>query len=254
MTNRLFIVGDVHGCSEEFDAHFDRLRPTDQDRVIFAGDLVDKGPDSAGVVRRVREMAQRLQVDLVLGNHEENHIRWMAKTDDKKAEMKRHLEFVEIHRHMTDADREYLHSALLYIHLPALNVVVTHGGVPESMKSLPDPKTIASLSRKDRDWYKQMCRLRCVDEQGRFVGLYETKPEHQFWADRYDGRLGHVFFGHQPYMEEMPHAFPHASGIDLGCVFGGYLCAVELDSSDGTRVATHTEQGRKKYANYFNEE
>ena len=49
----------------------------------------------------------------------------------------------------------------------------------------------------------------------------------------YDGRFGHVFFGHNPYPDEpKPVRFAHATGIDLGAVFGGRLAAAVLSGGE----------------------
>jgi serine/threonine protein phosphatase 1 len=249
---RTIIVGDVHGCIVELNALIDRLKLTNKDRLVFAGDLVDKGPDSAGVVKRVRQLAEQMLVDVVLGNHEENHIRWMGKTPEKRSEMKRHAEFVEIHKGMSDSDREWLRTTpKLYVQVDG--GLVTHAGIPEFLRQLPELGEFDKLPRKSRDLAKQMCRLRYVDQKGNFVGLYDTDPTvHTFWAERYGGQFGTVWFGHQPFMEEQPKHFPNAVGIDLGCVFGGYLCAVEVQ--DGVQVASHMERGREKYAVHYGEE
>ena len=44
--NRNFIIGDIHGCIEEFNELLDILAPTSSDQVVLCGDLVDKGPHS----------------------------------------------------------------------------------------------------------------------------------------------------------------------------------------------------------------
>jgi serine/threonine protein phosphatase 1 len=44
------VVGDVHGCIDELRALWERLAPGSEDRVVFVGDLVRKGPDSDAVV------------------------------------------------------------------------------------------------------------------------------------------------------------------------------------------------------------
>ena len=78
MEQRHIIIGDVHGMSEELALLISNVQPTSKDIVIFVGDLVDKGPDSAGVVRMVREMAESASFDVVVveGNHEEKHRRF----------------------------------------------------------------------------------------------------------------------------------------------------------------------------------
>ena len=75
---RVYAIGDVHGHATLLDELLDRIvaderdRPDAQTSLIFLGDLVDRGPDSAGVVDRVeRLMEQRAGVRLLLGNHEE---------------------------------------------------------------------------------------------------------------------------------------------------------------------------------------
>ncbi|MCA9656860.1 MAG: metallophosphoesterase [Myxococcales bacterium] len=57
--SRTLIVGDVHGCLAELDALLVELEPRAGDRFVFVGDIVDRGPDSVGVVRRVRELCAR---------------------------------------------------------------------------------------------------------------------------------------------------------------------------------------------------
>lgn len=75
------IVGDVHG---ELDALRALLaaagydvegRNPDGRRLVFLGDLVDRGPDSPGVVRLVRGLVESGQAHAILGNHELNLLR-----------------------------------------------------------------------------------------------------------------------------------------------------------------------------------
>jgi len=59
-------VGDVHGCYEELCALLDKVSYQERDTLIFAGDLVNKGPQSAAVVR----FARQANALAVVGNHE----------------------------------------------------------------------------------------------------------------------------------------------------------------------------------------
>ncbi|ELZ49397.1 serine/threonine protein phosphatase [Halorubrum coriense DSM 10284] len=67
-----YVVGDVHGCPEPLDRLLSTLEITDDDLVVFVGDLVRKGPDSAGVVERVRDADNMFSVR---GNNEEKLLR-----------------------------------------------------------------------------------------------------------------------------------------------------------------------------------
>ena len=75
---RVYAVGDIHGRSDLLDAALHRIAGDDgardpaQTTLIFLGDLVDRGPDSAGVVERLRRLAETdVDTRFLLGNHEE---------------------------------------------------------------------------------------------------------------------------------------------------------------------------------------
>ena len=75
---RVYAVGDVHGRLDLFEAMIAAIEAVDAARgpsatseVILLGDLIDRGPDSAGVVSAARDWAQRSNVRILLGNHEE---------------------------------------------------------------------------------------------------------------------------------------------------------------------------------------
>jgi len=74
----VYVVGDVHGCLTELEALLDRLSPADDELVVFVGDLVRKGPDSAGVIERVRSQPNVLTVR---GNNEEKLLRGEKSVD-----------------------------------------------------------------------------------------------------------------------------------------------------------------------------
>lgn len=82
---RLDIVGDVHGELEALQELLRLLgyapdgRHPDGRRLVFVGDLVDRGPDSVGVVRLVRGLVEAGRAQVVLGNHELNLLRRQRK-------------------------------------------------------------------------------------------------------------------------------------------------------------------------------
>lgn len=64
-----YAIGDLHGCLSAFDRLLDRIGfDPGRDRLLLTGDLVGRGPDPVGVLRRVRDL--EACVSVVLGNHD----------------------------------------------------------------------------------------------------------------------------------------------------------------------------------------
>lgn len=75
---RVYAIGDVHGRSDLLDVLLERIRrddaarPAAETHLVFLGDLIDRGPDSRGVVERVMALRERAErVHVLKGNHEE---------------------------------------------------------------------------------------------------------------------------------------------------------------------------------------
>ena len=68
---RLFAVGDIHGCDEELRAMLAAIDPRPEDKIVFLGDYVDRGPDSKGVLDRLITICRDFPKAVFLrGNHE----------------------------------------------------------------------------------------------------------------------------------------------------------------------------------------
>jgi serine/threonine protein phosphatase 1 len=87
---RVYAVGDIHGRLDLFQSLIAAIeaddaagRPADT-TVILLGDLVDRGPDSAGVVARAREWQGRRKVRILAGNHEEMFLASFDKAETLK--------------------------------------------------------------------------------------------------------------------------------------------------------------------------
>lgn len=89
---RYYAIGDIHGRLDLFEALITAIEgemataPGIEHRVVLLGDLVDRGPDSAGVVERARTWQQTRDVRILAGNHEE-----MFLTAFEKPEALRHF-------------------------------------------------------------------------------------------------------------------------------------------------------------------
>lgn len=82
---RIYAIGDIHGRLDLLDQLLfrieadERVRGGARTQLVFLGDLIDRGPDSAGVVQRALELKQGGQsVRFLLGNHEEVFLKALA--------------------------------------------------------------------------------------------------------------------------------------------------------------------------------
>ncbi|QWC56270.1 serine/threonine protein phosphatase [Erythrobacter sp. 3-20A1M] len=75
--SRYYLIGDIHGRLDLFDRMIEAIDDDDRQggqadsTVVLLGDLIDRGPDSAGVIARARDWQQQRAVRILAGNHEE---------------------------------------------------------------------------------------------------------------------------------------------------------------------------------------
>ena len=75
---RTFVIGDIHGCSMALDNLISSCDPKEADTLVFLGDYVDRGPDSAGVINSILQLIKRCHVIPLLGNHD-----WMLMASEQ---------------------------------------------------------------------------------------------------------------------------------------------------------------------------
>lgn len=128
-SGRLIIVGDVHGCSEELKDLLQAVHFTQEDELVFVGDLIGKGPSPREVVR----MARRYGARAVQGNHEYNLLAWRqrgAPLPDPLGQIKE--EYAATVQDLEEEDWQWLAARplTLKLSLPQPLLVVHAGLVP----------------------------------------------------------------------------------------------------------------------------
>ena len=271
----VFAIGDVQGCDQELGALLDALdfRPA-RDRLWFVGDLVNRGPDSLAVLRRVRDLGDAATV--VLGNHDLHLLAVAAgagrmRGDDTLDEI------------MRAPDREELLAWLLARPLlhedESLGYCMLHAGLApqwdldtarrcarEFEHALRrDPRALfdgmygdrpdrwdEGLRGADRLRFTVNCftRLRYVDGAGRLVLRAKQAPEHERsralipWFEWPDARWQgpRIVFGHWSTLGYLANA--RVLALDTGCVWGGRLTAARIDGGDPRAVSVACAQAR----------
>jgi len=70
-SGRLIAIGDLHGCAQALEALLDEIAPRPDDRLVFLGDLIDKGRNTRETLDRLIRLQRECRVVLIQGNHEE---------------------------------------------------------------------------------------------------------------------------------------------------------------------------------------
>jgi len=199
---RTIVIGDLHGCFTEALELLDRLALAKSNRVIFAGDLVDRGPEPRACV----ELAMRHEC--ILGNHEEKHLQQRKRKDEDLSP-----DHLRTRRALSAEHYAYFEKLPTFIRLPEHGAVVVHAGV------------MPNVAIEAQDPY-HLLHAQCIHPPERKSFWPSKAPAtHTFWTNHWRGPE-RVIFGHT--VLDVPLVSEHAVGIDTGCCFGGPLTAVVL--------------------------
>lgn len=201
---RTLIVGDVHGCREELEALLAAtgFRPG-EDRLVFVGDVMVRGPDSPGALAIAKEYG----ATVVRGNHEAKLLAGRAGTTRLGPEHER------VAQALSADDWRAIEAMPLWLDLPEHGVRIVHAGVVPGIAIADTP-------------LDALLRMRTLDAQGHWS---DKRDGGDLWGTRYMGPP-HVVFGHNARPEPQFHAW--ATGIDTGCVYGRRLTALVLDAGE----------------------
>jgi protein phosphatase len=239
------LIGDVHGCLEElllllarlgYEVHLDGLgrpdgaRHPDGRTVVLLGDLVDRGPDVAGVLRLVLGMRTAGDALAVLGNHDDKLHRALVGRDvDVTGGLD--VSLAQLAQE-PDAFRTAVEAALgdlpAHLVLDEGRLVVAHAGLAERYHG------------------HESARVRALCLYGPTTGAIDEHgvPDRVPWAEDYRGEAL-VVYGHTPTaVREWRNG---TVCIDGGCVFGGALVALrypERTFVEVPAVAPHSMPAR----------
>jgi protein phosphatase len=220
------IIGDVHGCADELQALLARLgyrvewsnnqhnrnvtvTPPEGRKLVFVGDLVDRGPNAPDVLRIVMSMTAAGTAYAVQGNHDRKLQRWLA---GRKVTIAHGLQqsidqLAGEDRGFRDAVATFLDGLRSHVWLDGGRLAVAHAGLKEDM--------IGRGSGAVREFALFGETTGEIDEFG--------LPVRADWAANYRGSTT-VIYGHTPVVQA--DWVNNTLCIDTGCVFGGKLTAL----------------------------
>ncbi|HUD39696.1 MAG TPA: polynucleotide kinase-phosphatase [Streptosporangiaceae bacterium] len=218
------VIGDVHGCRDELEALLAELgyelARDDQGRAtgarhpqgrtaVFLGDLVDRGPDTPGVLRLAMGMVRAGDALAVAGNHENKLLRALR---GRKVQVSHGLaqsleQLAEQGEEFRAEVEPFVDGLVSHYVLDGGNLVVAHAGITERLQGRASGRV------------RSFCLYGETTGETDEFGLPVRYP----WAADYRGRAM-VLYGHTPV--PVPEWVNGTLCLDTGCVFGGQLTAL----------------------------
>ncbi|MEQ9363341.1 MAG: metallophosphoesterase [Leptospirales bacterium] len=193
---RTIFIGDVHGCVDELKAMIERIAPRARDRVILLGDLINRGPDSAGVVAYVAERG----FECLMGNHDYEYLSDPDATPACSA----------LHKQLGTALHKWMQERPFFIEDDSF--IAVHAGLePGRGPADSEPRILMNI----RTW----------DGAGAHLNHSSNPPWYDFYTDSRP-----VFYGH--WARKGLNLRENTFGLDSGCVYGRSLSAYVLESKE----------------------
>lgn len=234
MADNFFVIGDVHGCSEELKILLHQLPLDQKSTILFLGDYVDRGPNSKGVIDTVLNISELYNVIALKGNHEALMSLFINNPSDPTASGNFILNggsstLASYSRngttyHIPDSHIAFLKNLKLF-HTTDTHFFV-HAGIPPDYdfathpNAPVDPKTAVQMM-----WI----RTTFLDNDAKWPKL--------------------VVHGHTPV--DKPEILHNRVNLDTGCVFGGSLTAWNIADGKFYSVKRNQESDPKFLTSEF---
>jgi bis(5'-nucleosyl)-tetraphosphatase (symmetrical) len=266
-----FAFGDLQGCYAPFKRLLSQLSPAPGTPLWFAGDLVNRGPDSLATLRQVMAFGDRART--VLGNHDVHLLAAAAgirplKNSDTLAEILAAPDAGELIDWLRHRPFAHFDNGMLMAHagvLPQWDVALALELADELQSALRGPNWKQALAQwygnEPRQWgpnlnrqdrqrvaFNAFTRIRFCTPDGAMEfdcsrGPDAAPPGHLPWFDAPERRTAGVtvVFGHWAALGLMLR--DNLIGLDSGCVWGNRLSAVRLSDAPSERVVVQVECG-----------
>lgn len=270
-----YVIGDLQGCLEPLQKLLTKVAFSPRrDHLVFCGDLVNRGPDSLSTLRFIKSLGS--SATITLGNHD---LHLLAAAQSGNFGSKDTLQDIMNAPDCGDLLAWLIHQPLAWQDKRS-GALIIHAGVPpqwdcaqtlalaqEASKALQGhagKKFLADMYGNEPDLWDEnlsgiprlrfiincLTRLRYCDEQGRIhlkpKGAPGSQPKGLMPWFEVPGRKtarDTIIFGHWSTLGKIHWPQSNIYGLDTGCVWGGCLTALNLDTRE--LISADCEQYRK---------
>jgi protein phosphatase len=253
------IIGDVHGCADELEELLVKLGyaiTTSEDpelgrrylvvppagrKVVFVGDLVDRGPRVGDTLRLAMDMIEAGLALCVLGNHEAKVEKWLRSGDVQiKHGLDKTIADLEAGGSASGPAPERQRDAFKRRVKTFIGKLVSHYLLDGGKLAVAHAGIKAEMHGRASSAIRAFCLYGETTGETDEFGL----PVRHNWAADYRGGT-RVIYGHTPVVE--PEWLNNTLCLDTGCVFGGKLTALRYPEMELISVparAVHSEPVR----------
>ncbi|QDI90873.1 bis(5'-nucleosyl)-tetraphosphatase PrpE [Salicibibacter halophilus] len=248
MTKGLDFIGDIHGCRNEFHVLLQKLgyekkkgiyTHPDNRKLVFIGDLTDRGPDSVNVIEDVSVLVNHQIAYYIPGNHCDKLYRYFL---GRPVQIRHGLETTvaelqalseAAYQRIRRMFMRLFEEASLYVSLYNGEAVAAHAGIRRTDIGKADKAVRSFVLYGDIDRKDQKA---------------DQLPKRRDWVLKEKNESPWIVYGHTPV--KTPRVFRRTINIDTGCVFGGALTAFRYPEIATVDVPSRQPEQPEKFRTY----
>lgn len=215
--SKTYIIGDIHGCYDEFIKLLDQIGVTDDDLVVSLGDIVDRGNKSLELYHYFKK---RKNAIVLMGNHERKHLNGVLSYSQEIVKVQFGDEY--------EAFCNWLTTLPYYYETP--EAIIVH-----------------AFFEHDKNVYEQKEEVLAGTTSGSRY-LENKYEEGSYWSDHYTGEKP-IIYGHH-VVGDTPKIKNNTYGIDTGACHAGKLTAIELPSFKIHQIQVQTDHWKEQQSSW----
>jgi len=215
--SKTYVIGDIHGCFDEYMTLANKIGIKEEDLVISLGDIVDRGNKSVELFRYFKE---RKNAIVLMGNHERKHLRGILSYSQEIVKVQFGTEY--------DHFIQWV-KTLPYYH-ETKDAIIVHAFFEHDLALSQQKENVLAGTTSGSKY------------------LEAKYDEGKYWMDYYQGEKP-IIYGHHVVGDAIK-IMNNTYGIDTGACHGGMLTAIELPAFKVHQVRVEKDHWKEEQAKW----